>query len=193
MIRRYVFEDPFLLSGALVAIGIAVVWIALKRDDNRWTLPGVLILVAGIGVSVLGAVVTTTAEEARAATKAFIQAAEDGRIDDMLAMVSPEATLHIGRPGNPGHPFAVLEEDFHLLGSRHRIKANSTNGLTSDADTPAHATVSFNCRTTTESSYGPVTSSWVLEWEKDLHGTWYVLRITAVKVAGKTPRGSIFP
>ena len=192
LLSRFVLEDPLLLCGLLVLTGIVMVYLALGRDNRRLLKGGFGTLVAALVIYALGSFITTTAEETRDATKAFILAAEEGRINDMLVTLAPDATMHFGRPGNPGQPFAAVERDLRLLGSRHRIKANSTSSLTSGADTSDHAITTFRCRTTTESSYGPVSSSWSLEWQRDPKGQWRILRITAIRIAGKTPRGSLF-
>jgi hypothetical protein len=189
---RFVLEEPWLLATAAGLVGVGLLYLALGRDEQRFLKAGVgCLAVAGLVLG-LGSLIQTTAEEVRDETVAFVLAAEDGRIQDMIATLAPDATIHFGRPENPGQPIDQLERDLRTLGRQHRITANSMTDLIYGAFDDDSAMTAFSCRTTTESSYGPVRSAWVIEWSRDSGGTWRVQRLTAVKIGGQIPRGSVF-
>ena len=187
---RYLLENPWPVGIGLILLGVALLFLALNRDESR-------VLYAAIGaigvaaiVLAIGWLVETTAERAADATRDFVRAAEEGRVHDMIATLHPDATLHLGRPGNPGQPVDELERDIRTLDSSNRIVSNSLNALAYGSRNSTSAITTFTCMTTTESSYGPVQSKWMLEWQMDDRGTWRIRRITAIEIAGRTPSGS---
>jgi len=190
IITTYVLENPWPLGIGLILIGVALFLLAVNRDERRALHGAIAAIALAVIILAIGHLVETTAESAAGATREFVRAAEEGRIHDMIATLDPDATLHLGRPGNPGQPIDELERDIRTLESSNRIVSNKINALEFGSDEADTAITSFTCMTTTEASYGPVQSSWMLEWRKDAGGTWRIRRVTAIKLAGRTPRGS---
>ena len=191
LLSRYILENPWPLGIGLTLLGCACMYFALTREDRRLLQNGAISCAAGGLVLVIGAIVQTNAESASDATRQFVEAAADGRIDDMSDMLDPNATLHIGRPENTGRPFDELTDELRMLEGPHRIVSNRISSLSFGSDTSDTAITRFSCVTETDSSYGPVPSRWMIEWRRDEVGRWAVRRITALKIAGRVPTGSV--
>jgi hypothetical protein len=143
-----------------------------------------------ITIAVIGSLVSTDREKALAATEAFVDDAVQGRIDDLVARLHPEATLHAGRVESPGYPREALVSALKQLDGPHRIKSNTITLLDAADDGSGAIWVELACLTSTSSSYGTVPSRWVFEWMPSAAtGPWEVRSITAVSVAGRSPGG----
>lgn len=191
LLSRYLLENPWPLGVGLALIGVVCIYLALTRDDRRLLQKGAITFAVGGLILAIGSFVQTNAESAAHATRQFVNSAAEGRIDDMIDMLDSNATLHIGRPENTGRPFDELAEELRMLEGPHRIVTNRISSLTFGSDTADTAVTRFSCVTETESSYGPVPSRWMIEWRKDELGRWAVRRITALKIAGRIPTGSV--
>jgi hypothetical protein len=189
LFTRYVLENPWPAGIGLVFLGVALLFIAIQRDDRRMFLAAVsAIAVAGI-VLLTGFFFETTAESAANATRELVKAAEEGRTHDIIATLEPDATLHFGSPNNPGQPIDELQRDINTLDDSNRIVSNSLNNLTFASADSTTAVTAFACMTTTELSYGPFQSKWEIEWQRDEKGIWRIRRLTVIEIAGRTPRG----
>ncbi len=191
LLSRYLLENPWPLGIGLALLGMICIYIAMTRDDRNLLQRGAIALAGGGIILAIGTLYQTTAESAATATRTFVNAAADGRIDDMIDMLDSNATLHVGRPGNTGRPFDQLTEELRALEGQHRIVANRISSLNYGSNASDTAMTIFSCVTETESSYGPVPSRWMIEWRRDDTGRWTVRRITALKIAGRVPSGSI--
>lgn len=187
---RYVLENPWPLGIALLIACAICVYIAMQRDDRRIFTGALGAAILAIAILVLGLTYETTAESAARATKTFVQAAVDGRTDDMIATLDPSATLHLGGPESPGISLDELERDIRTLDRTNRIESNRMSALRFGSNEADTAVTKFTCVTITESSYGPVQSKWMIQWRRDSKGIWRIRRLTAIEIAGKTPRGS---
>ena len=191
LLSRYILVNPWPLGIGLTLIGCVCMYFALTRDDRRLLQNGAIAFAAGGLILAIGAIFQTNAESAGDATRQFVTAAAEGRIDDMIDMLDPNATLHIGRPGNTGQPFDQLTDELRMLEGQHRIVTNRISSLAYGSEASDTAVTRFSCVTETESSYGPVPSRWMIEWRRDDLGRWAVRRITALKIAGRVPTGSV--
>ena len=191
LLTRYVLENPWPLVILLLIAAVVSAYIAVQRDNSKLLgIPLALGAVAGL-VLLIASLATTPAEQAMAATREFVRAAEDGRSDDMISMLRENATLHIGRTENAGQPLEELERELRMLDGVHRIVSNRITRLEAQATEPDTVVVELGCYTETESSFGTVPSAWLVEWRKEPNGTWMVRRITAAKIAGRVPTGSV--
>lgn len=184
-IERWITGNPWPLGVVLALAAVAIAFVAVRRDAPRVLVASGVTLGVAVIVVVLGSLVVTSAEAARAATLRFVEAAETGRVDDMISMLEPTATLHVARVENPGFPIDSLEQALDGLRSRYRIEENSITLL--DA-APGRETVwvELACMTRTEATGGWIPSRWILEW-RDSDGDWRVASITAMKIAGRVP------
>lgn len=190
LLSRHVLESPW-PAVLILAVAAAVVgWIALQRDDRRWLVGAAVGLALSIAVAVIGTITTTDREAAVAATRAFVQDAVEGRVDDLVARLHPDATLHVGVIEAPGFPREDLERALDQLDGAHRIKDNMITRLDAADDGFGMIWVELACLTSTASSYGTVPSRWIFEWIPPEPGRpWEVRSITAVSVAGRAPSG----
>ena len=109
----------------------------------------------------------------------------------MIGMLRSDASLHIGRTENAGRPLEELESELQMLDGVHRIVSNRITRLRSETGDSDSVVVELGCFTETESSFGTVPSAWLIEWRQDTDGSWMIRRITAAKIAGRVPTGSV--
>jgi hypothetical protein len=187
---RRVLESPWPTVVVLGLMAAALVWLALVRDDRRLLIGGGVLGLLAILVGVVGTMVVTDRERALAATTAFVDDAVAGRIDDLLAWLHPDATLHVARIESPGYPRESLERALGQLDGVHRIQDNSITLLDAADDGSGSIWVELACLTRTDSSYGTVPSRWIFEWMPPPSGRpWEIRSITAISVAGRAPSG----
>ena len=191
LITRYVLENPWPLVIILLLIAGAGTYIAIQRDDQKLLRLPLSFVIGAIAVFLAARFFTTPGEEVAAATRQFVQHAEDGRSADMISMLAPNATLHVGRAGSTGLPLEDLERELQTLDTRHRIISNQITQLDTEQESADRILVTLSCYTSTESSYGSVPSSWLLEWIPTSNGGWEIRRLTALRIAGRTPSGSV--
>lgn len=187
-IEGWILDNPWPLSIMIVIAAVILVILAMQRDDRR--LLKIALGTAGVGMVVLavGLMVETAGESARGETRRFVQAAVDGRVDDMLGTLHEDATLHVARVENPGFPRSNLENALDGLRSRHRIEENSITLLDSAESPDGSVWVELACMTRTNSTGGWVPSRWILEWRRKETDPWRIRSITAMKIAGTVPR-----
>jgi hypothetical protein len=185
---NFVLENPWPLAGLFTIVAGTIFWLAVQRDDRRLVIPAALVFAVAAVILAVGLLVETSGEAAADRTRDFVSAASDGRIDEMLAGLDPDATLHVGRIENPGLPIEDLRRMIDALGSRHRIEQNTITLINSVGTSSDTALVELACLTRTTSSIGTVPSRWLLEWERG-SGRWLVRSITAISIAGRTPTG----
>ena len=185
---QWILENPWPFSIVGLLIAATIGWIAIQRDDRRTLLAAGIL--AGIAVLALaiGLVVETPAEAGASATRRFVEDAEAGRVDLLVARLDPEATLHPGRLENPGFPIEDLRSMLDALGGVHRIERNSITLLDAVGVGGDAAIVELACLTRTRSSLGYVPSRWIFEWERR-GDTWMIRSITAASIAGRVPGG----
>ena len=185
---NFVLENPWPLAGLFTIVAGTIFWLAVQRDDRRLVIPAALVFAVAAVILAVGLLVETSGEAAADRTREFVSAASDGRIDEMLAGLDSDATLHVGRIENPGLPIEDLRRMIDALGSRHRIEQNTITLINSVGTSSDTALVELACLTRTTSSIGTVPSRWLLEWERG-SGRWLVRSITAISIAGRTPTG----
>ena len=191
LLTRYVLENPWPLVIILLIGAVISAWLAIQRDNTKMLgIPLAFGAVAGL-VLLIASLATTPAEQAKAATRDFVRAAEEGRSDDMISMLRENATLHIGRTENAGQPLEELERELRMLDGVHRIVSNRITRLEAETVEPDTVVVELGCYTETKSSFSTVPSAWLIEWRRESDGTWMVRRITAAKIAGRVPTGSV--
>ena len=190
-IERWITGNPWPLGVLLALAAVAIAFVAIRRDAPRVLVASGVTLAVAVVVVVLGSLVVTSAEAARAATLRFVEAAEAGRVDDMISMLRENATLHIGRTENAGQPLEELERELRMLDGVHRIVSNRITRLEAETVEPDTVVVELGCYTETKSSFSTVPSAWLIEWRRESDGTWMVRRITAAKIAGRVPTGSV--
>ena len=187
-IEGWILDGPWTLAALLFATAVGLLFLAINRDDSRLGRFALGTALAAALVLAIGIMVETPSESARAATERFVEAAVDGRVDDLLRTLDEDATLHVARVENPGFPRSNLEEALDGLRNRHRIDENSITLLDAAEARDGAVWVELACITRTASSGGWVPSRWILEWQRADPGEWRIRSITAMKIAGVVPR-----
>lgn len=189
LIERWILDGPWPLVALLGLVALVLFVVASRRDDARIVPIAISTAVLAGIVAVVGVLVETPAEAARAQTRELVADAVDGDVDAMIDRLTPDATLHVGRVSSPGYPLGDLTRGLDALRRSQRIEENSITALESASVDDRTVYVELSCLTRTASSYGYVPSRWVIEWVDDPPEGWRIRSITAMSIAGRVPSG----
>ena len=187
LFTRYVLENPWPAGIFLLLGGFALVVLWFNRGENRLLMAaGGCIAVAGLTFLIAWAV-QTPGEQAREVIREMVRHAEQGEVDEMIEMISPDASLHLGSLKRPGRSFSQLETSLRTLEAGNRISSNTITKLRAWSTSSDSALVQLGCRTETAQGWSAVPTSWMFELERDPGGRWSVTRIAFRSLAGKEP------
>ncbi len=183
----FVSEHPVSITLVLLSVGI-VLWIVGARRGSLITASlAPVCALAAIGVAIASWLIETPADQGLRTVHALVDAAETGSIRAAKALLSADATIHMGSRDAPGDDRAHIERAFDSFAGRHRIEENSI--WTIDARTLGDglASVDITCRTRTASSLGTVPTQWTFEVARQSDGSWRIVRIIWRAVASERP------
>ncbi|HRP63735.1 MAG TPA: hypothetical protein PK400_10605 [Phycisphaerales bacterium] len=189
LIARYILENPYPLGGILIVLALGLAWMGLREGRKKPLQIAAISGAAAMAVLLIGFIVVTPAEHGERITREFVEHAVAGNVAGASGLLHPDAALSFGSPRNPGVSIDVIRSALERLRRDIDISSNritTLRGYTEDAD---HATVHLACWTTAEGRYGggPTPSQWVLRVARDENGDWFIMRITAVSIAGQRP------
>lgn len=184
---RYLLENPWPVGVFLIALAVVLIVAWTNRGGGKLLLASGAALILGLGVFLLANLVTTSGEHARVLVQKIVAHAVEGNADEIIAVLAPDATLHLQSLKNPGQSIEDLEESIRSLEKSNRITENSITKLRAWTTSSDSAIVFLGCRTSTNSTWVPVPSTWVMAVERSEHGEWRVKRIAFASLAGKPP------
>lgn len=192
LLLRLFAEHPWSVVAPLLLVGAALAWYGARSDRIRLVLAGVAALLAAAGVLVGAAWWQSPGERAAEAVRGLVALAEAGDVPGIGGTFTPDATIHYGTPDAPGFELDAIMRTAESLRGHNRIEANTITELsyaTIDDDT---AQVLLGCRTTTQSSYGPIVTRWWMDMKRQSDGRWLVDRLAFLQFANQRPSpGSI--
>ncbi len=193
MFIRYLLENPWPLGLFFIGVAVVLILIWVSRGGGGARLPLVAggALVIGASVFILANIVTTPGEHARMLVKRIVAHAVDGDPDEIIALLAPNATLHLQSLRNPGQQMGDLEESIRSLEKSNRISENTITKLRAWTTSSESAIVFLGCRTSTNSTWTPVPSTWVMEVERSEGDEWRVKRIAFASLAGQPPDNTL--
>lgn len=189
LLTRFVLENPYPLGVVLLCLAGGLIWRGASsgQRQERPLIGAVGLGLAGIAVLVLGRLTVTAGEQARAVTKALVEAATAGDLPAARAWVAPDARLTFGAATNPGYARAAIDRRLQRLEGRYLIADNDITMLKAYTTGPETALVHLACRTTLASGYGPSFTQWVLEVRRQPDGSFQVKHIRWVSFNGRSP------
>lgn len=183
LLTRYLFENPWPLAVALVAIAAIIAWHALRESlvkRVRWSL--LLFLLAAVAL-LAGWLVETPGERGESITRAFVERAIANDLVGAVNLLSDDATLAVGSPKNPGTDRDAIIGGVSTLRQRFAIESNTISMLKGYALPDGRAEVHLACWT--DVGYGPTPSQWVLHLGLQQDGEWKIERITCISIANQ--------
>ena len=121
----------------MVAVGGLLAW--NNRGERLWgVISGISCLLA-ITVFLVASFVQTAGEHARALVEDMVRNAERGDTEAILAVIAPDATLHLESLKRPGRPFEQLAGSIRSLERSNRITANTISTLRARTVAPDEA------------------------------------------------------
>lgn len=184
---RYVLENPWPLGLGLLLLAGWLAWSGTRAEQiKRIKLAGILGLSAAV-VLILGILITTAGEQAKALTRQLVDAAVNRDTVGAMALFSDEAVLSAGSPRNPGFGYDFIVEKFDLLATRYNIDSNMITMLKAYTESRDAATVHLGCLTSVSQFPYPNTSRWVVQVRKQSDGSWKIVHLTCVSINDQTP------
>src|SRR5262245_37457121 len=95
---RWILENPWPLGGVLLLVGVVLVWLGLRDGLKGRLQVGAGVLAAGLGVLIVGSLVTTAGEHAMRVTRELVKAATAADITTATSLFSPTASFSVGKP-----------------------------------------------------------------------------------------------
>mgnify|MGYP006282565817 CR=1 FL=1 len=186
-VTRYVLENPWPLGGGLLLIGLVIGYLGLR--DGRSDRMGVSLIAFLLGGAVIAAsyAVTTAGEHGKAVTRDFVEAVADEDLVAATNLLSDDARLQLGSTTNATLDLDVIIGRLSWLTGRVDIIENDITMLKGFTEAEDRAVVHLKCWTDTDGYYN-TPSEWVLIVEHQPDETWKISRITAISIAGETPR-----
>jgi hypothetical protein len=187
LFTRYVLENPYPLSIGLGIAMLVLIVVGLREGRKPPLLAGAGCAIAGVLVFLISTLVTTAGEHGEAVTREFVERVVEGDTNGAVALLSPDVSLTIRSPNNPGQGLDFFQRRLVSLHGQYTITDNritTLRGYSHDADT---AIVQLSCRTDVTAGYGPTPSSWQLRVERQPNDQWLITQITALSIAGREP------
>lgn len=189
---RVLAEHPWGLVFPLLVAGAGLAWFGSRTDRVRLVIGGVGVLLLAASLLVGAALWRSPGEQAADAVRALVAAAERADVPAVEAAFSADATIHYGAPQAPGYDMREILRAAQALRGRHRIESNSVTELAFATVNTDLAEVVLGCRTTTQSSFGPVPNRWWMELRRQADGRWLVERMAFLQVGTQRPgRGAL--
>ncbi|MFO0827424.1 MAG: hypothetical protein U0572_04670 [Phycisphaerales bacterium] len=192
LIDRYVLENPWPLGVVLAIAAAGFAWKALSSGERKARRIALACAVASAAVFIVGASVTTAAERAEAVVRELVARAERGESSRMLELFADRATMHYGRPENPGTDIDEIRAAAASLEGRYRITSNRITQLDGTSESATSATVLLTCFTDVSAGFGTTPNSWWLRVAQQPDGSWKIERLAFLKVAGRAADGGVW-
>ena len=108
-LTQYVFENPWPLGIALLALAGALAWFGLREGIEKRTRAALVLAIIGAGVIAAGMLVTTSGERSKAVARALVEAAVSKDLVGGMALFSDDAVFNAGAPTNPDGTLNLVE------------------------------------------------------------------------------------
>lgn len=187
LLTRYVLENPFPLGLLLLVLGAGLARSGLRTGRRPRLVAAAMAAAAAAAVVVAGTTIETAGEHARRVVLDAVDAAVQGDVAGVTALLADDAVLSLASPNNPGYPRNAIERRLAGLAGRYRIASNRITSLDAATVSRQRGEVNLACRTELELGFGPVPTSWVVEVDRQPDGSWKIARVTWVTLATRTP------
>ncbi len=174
-VTRYIFEMPWPFAAALLIVAAVMAFTALREGLGRRLMLSAIPAAIAVLIIVLGMVVTTAGEHARATVELFVSDVVDNDLRAARARTAESCVMNSRNPNLPGVAFADIYSRLNRsdAGSIEKNTITMLDGYTvSDRIGDVH----LACRT--EFTNGFALTSWVVRVERDTDDTWAITRIT---------------
>lgn len=187
LVTRFLFENPYPVGLVLLAVAGGMLWTGLREGRRQRLTIAAIGIALGAVVLTIGAAVVTSGERASKVTIELVEAAVAADVVAMMASFADDATMAFGSPTNPGFDLDYLSREASRLESQYRIESNSITRLEAYTVSKDSAIVHLACRTTVERGYVPTPTQWVLQVERGDDGTFKIVHVTWISLAGDPP------
>jgi Domain of unknown function (DUF4440) len=169
--EHLLFENPWPAVIALGAVGVALLSIGSRRGQKKAVAAGAVALALAVGAYISGRVVTTDRETLIAQTEKLVEAATDGDVPTLRAMLEPRATV-TDAAGVVCWDFKGILDRLESL--RVRVGSQQFKSLEAEAQQGRFGRTYLVLRTTAGQSDQYLITHWLITWAKSPDGTWQV-------------------
>lgn len=187
LITRYVLENPWPLGIVAIAVASLLIWSGLREGLMRRVNVAIGIGLAGIGVIIIGHLVTTAGEHAKEVSRALVKAMVAGDRIGAVRLFTNDAVLSVGSPRNPGLDHDVIVDAIDRWASNYRVSSNSVTMLRGYSESSEIGEAHLACLTEVNEFPYPTPSQWVIRAQRQANGDWKIVQLTCVSISGQTP------
>lgn len=175
--EAYLFQAPWVLMGALLALGITgmILLNARGRAGTGLAVLGAAALLAA-GAWVTSRAVETTAERLQARTEALIEAAARGDGEVVAEFLEAGANIEAS-PWAEARGRAAIRDLVNTRVKGYALRSWSLSGLRSAIDGDSAARTLVRVSVEPEATRLPYASWWMFTWRRDEQGAWHVWTI----------------
>lgn len=192
LLDRFVFEEPWISSAMLIALGVAA-WYALRNHERRaWRVPALLIGLSLAVVNIAVAlIVTTPRERCIELTRNAVEYVVMGDAASLGPMLRSDLVV---RPLGYSRD-RVLDRASTVMRGEYAVKDHQMSDLSATQDSENAIRTQVRVRATpTNGLYAyPIGSWWILTWQKaaGTSDTWVITQIECQQIDGVSDVGSL--
>jgi hypothetical protein len=194
LFTQYVLENPWPGGVLLVLIGLGLLWSGLREGLGARVKWGGGLALAGVSLLLVGLLVVTPGERAKAVTRQLIDdvvANHSGQVA-AASLFADSAAMSFTSPNNPGFDVQFIMERLDRLAMRYSIDSNTITMLRGYTESSDSGVVHLGCATSVAQQPGYAVTQWVLRVQKQPDGAWKITRLTWVSLNGQKPQPDSF-
>ena len=182
MSNELLFETPWWLPTAIVAVGAVLFYTANRRQEVRRRTAGLAVVALGVAVALVSYFVDTPKERAVGGSRRLVQAFTDKDWPAMTSILHPKASLSIANLSTLYNDRDQIVAKAREASDRYGFKSATVLGTEARQDQTL-ITVSVDLLTVQEYTMGkPIRSNWEFDWLESADG-WALYKIRAISIA----------
>jgi hypothetical protein len=182
MSNELLFETPWWLPTAIVAVGAVLFYTANRRQEVKLRTVGLAVVALGVAVALVSYFVDTPKERAVNGSRRLVQAFADKDWPAMTSILHPKASLSIANLSTLYNDRDQIVAKAREASDRYGLKSATVLGIDARQDQTL-ITVSIDLLTVQEYTMGkPIRSKWEFDWMESADG-WSLYKIRAISIA----------
>jgi hypothetical protein len=187
LFTRFVLENPWPLGTVAIVAAVLLIWTGLREGFMRRVNVAIGVGLAGIAIIILGHLVTTSGEHARAVARALVTAMVAGDRVGSVRLFANDAVLSIGSSRNPGLDHDFIVDAIDRWASSYKVTSNSISTMRGYTEAADMGEARMACMTEVNDFPYPNVSQWAVRARRQADGQWKIVQLTCVSINGQTP------
>lgn len=188
LVSHLLFEAPMALVITLAVVGVALLLHGRRRLNKRIMGVALIPLALAAGVWLTAKIVETPREQLLARNARLVELTAPLDTAQLKAMFAPDAAL-TGPNGGQWMTFSRIFAVIENFNRRSAIQNQEITGIAAEAVDGGKGVTEFEVRTGVAGEYSgmPITTRWLLTWERNGRGEWVVNEVRWLKLQNAEP------